>query len=115
MAGLAAEYGKDKITMIDATYLKAHRTETHLGVKKGAWTPARLDQGRYEHKAARYLRQQKTPTQLVYDRRTGQRTGIVEQPAKCRVAAWDRGCEANWFRDALKDRAIHAGIPGPKQ
>ena len=34
-AGLAAEHGEEKIVMIDATYLKAHRSATSLGVKKG--------------------------------------------------------------------------------
>jgi len=35
MAGLAAEHGERKTVMIDATYLKAHRTATSMGVKKG--------------------------------------------------------------------------------
>ena len=35
MAGLAAEHGERKTVMIDATYLKAHRAATSLGVKKG--------------------------------------------------------------------------------
>lgn len=35
MAGLAAEHGKKKTIMIDAPYLKAHRTATSLGVKEG--------------------------------------------------------------------------------
>jgi transposase len=35
MAGLAAEHGEQKTVMIDATYLKAHRTATSMGVKKG--------------------------------------------------------------------------------
>ena len=35
MTGLAAEHGEDKTVMIDATYLKAHRTATSLSVKKG--------------------------------------------------------------------------------
>ena len=35
MAGLAAHHGEKKTVMIDATYLKAHRTATSLGVKKG--------------------------------------------------------------------------------
>ena len=35
MAGLAAEHGEKKTVMIDATYLKAHRTASSLGVKKG--------------------------------------------------------------------------------
>lgn len=35
MTGLAAEHGEEKTVMIDATYLKAHRTATSTGVKKG--------------------------------------------------------------------------------
>jgi transposase len=35
MAGLAAEHSERKTVMIDATYLKAHRTATSMGVKKG--------------------------------------------------------------------------------
>ncbi|EIE51115.1 IS5 family transposase OrfA [Citreicella sp. 357] len=35
MAGLAAEHGEKKIVMIDATYLKAHRTASSPSVKKG--------------------------------------------------------------------------------
>ncbi len=35
MAGLAADHGEEKTVMIDATYLKVHRTATSMGVKKG--------------------------------------------------------------------------------
>ena len=35
MAGLAAEHGEKQTVMIDATYLKAHRTATSMGAKKG--------------------------------------------------------------------------------
>ncbi len=35
MAGLAAEHGEQKAVMIDATYLKAHRTATSMAAKKG--------------------------------------------------------------------------------
>ena len=35
MAGLAAESTETKTVMIDATYLKAHRTASSLRVKKG--------------------------------------------------------------------------------
>jgi transposase len=35
MEGLAAEGGETKTIMIDATYLKAHRTASSLRVKKG--------------------------------------------------------------------------------
>ena len=35
MMGLAAQHGEETTVMIDATYLKAHRTATSMGVKKG--------------------------------------------------------------------------------
>mgnify|MGYP001130289818 CR=1 FL=1 len=35
MAGLVAQHGEKKTVMIDATYLKAHRTASSLGAKKG--------------------------------------------------------------------------------
>ena len=35
MAGLASEAAEQKTVMIDATYLKAHRTASSLAVKKG--------------------------------------------------------------------------------
>jgi len=35
MAGLAAQSADPKTVMIDATYLKAHRTASSLRVKKG--------------------------------------------------------------------------------
>ncbi len=38
MEGLASEGGEEKVVMIDATYLKAHRTASSLRAKKGAPT-----------------------------------------------------------------------------
>ena len=35
MAGLASQHGEEKTVMIDAAYLKAHRTAISMGVKKG--------------------------------------------------------------------------------
>lgn len=35
MVGLAANHGEEKAVMIDATYLRAHRTASSLGVNKG--------------------------------------------------------------------------------
>jgi transposase len=56
MEGLASEAGVPKTVMIDATYLKAHRTATSLRSKKGAWRPARPSdrphQRWHEHQAA---------------------------------------------------------------
>jgi len=38
MEGLASEGGQEKVVMIDATYLKAHRTASSLRAKKGGPT-----------------------------------------------------------------------------
>jgi transposase len=38
MEGLASEGGEEKVIMIDATYLKAHRTASSLRAKKGGRT-----------------------------------------------------------------------------
>lgn len=35
MAGLAVEHAEEKTVMIDATYLKTHRTATSMAAKKG--------------------------------------------------------------------------------
>ncbi|EBA07162.1 transposase orfA IS5 family element [Sagittula stellata E-37] len=73
MAGLAAEHGEETTVMIDATHLKAHRTASSLGVKKGAWTPDWPNQGRHEHEAARHLRQPWPTRRPVPDSRSRQR------------------------------------------
>jgi transposase len=95
MVGLAAEHGEERTVMIDATYLKAHRTATSLGVKRGARTPDWPNQGRYEYQAARHLRQPRTPSQPVRYSRASQRlhrrAGIGEQIAQSGLAAWRSG------------------------
>lgn len=53
MAGLASEAAEQKTVMIDATYLKAHRTASSLAVKRGARSGDRENEGRAEHQAAR--------------------------------------------------------------
>ena len=57
LVGLAAEHGEEKTVMIDATYLKAHRTATSMAAKKGGRSPDRSNERRDEHEAACYLRQ----------------------------------------------------------
>ncbi len=55
MLGLSADHGEENTVMIDATYLKAHRTASSLGVKKGARTTDWLDQRWREHEATCHL------------------------------------------------------------
>ena len=52
MTGLGAKAPDNETISIEATYLKAHRTASSLGVKRGAWTPDRANKGWYEHQAA---------------------------------------------------------------
>ncbi len=52
MEGLASEATVPKTVMIDATYLKAHRTASSFGVKKGAKSTDWPDQGRHEYQIA---------------------------------------------------------------
>ena len=72
MAGLAAEHVEQTTVMIDATYLKAHRTATSMCVKKGAWTPDWKDERRHEHQAACDLRQPGATAQPLRHGRSGQ-------------------------------------------
>ena len=48
MTGLAAEAPDNKTISIDATYLKARRTASSLGLKKGGRTSDRADKGWHE-------------------------------------------------------------------
>lgn len=45
MEDLAAEGTDRKTIMIDATYLKAHRTASSLRLKRGAWQADWADEG----------------------------------------------------------------------
>jgi hypothetical protein len=84
--GLAAESAEHKTIMIDATYLKAHRTASSLRVssadqktvrglfsrRTGARTPDRPDQGRHEYEVARGRRRQWPADRVLHVGRAGQ-------------------------------------------
>ena len=74
MEGLAAPQASERRTvMIDATYLKAHRTASSLAVKRGRGTPDRAHERRYEHQAPCRYRCERPSDQFLHDRRAGQR------------------------------------------
>ena len=73
MEGLAAEGTERKTIMIDATYLKAHRTASSLRLKKGAWQTDRVDERRDEHEAACHHRQYRTSDPLLHHSWSSQR------------------------------------------
>ncbi len=77
MEGLASEGTEQKTIMIDATYLKAHRTASSLRVKKGGRRSARASdrthEGRPEHQAARCDGCEWASAEVLYDRRRSER------------------------------------------
>ena len=120
MAGLAAEHGEEKTVMIDATYLKAHRTVTSTGVKKGG--RGRLigrTKGGMNTKLHAICDSHGRPLNLFV------RAGQISDYIGARVllggllkVEWllgDRGYDADWSREALKDKGTRACIPGRKQ
>ncbi|MFT9026599.1 IS5 family transposase [Acetobacter indonesiensis] len=119
MDGLAAGKAEPQTIMIDATYLKAHRTASSLRFKKGA-------RGRL---IGRTKGGMNTKLHAVTDRNgrpldffmtAGQisdYTGAAALLDGLPPAEWmlaDRGYDADWFRNALKEKGIKPCIPGRK-
>lgn len=73
IVSLATEGADPTTIMIDATYLKAHRTACSMRPKKGAQSPDRSNKRGYEHKAARRHRCARSPDQVLHVGRTSQR------------------------------------------
>jgi transposase len=77
MEGLAAEADAPKTVMIDATYLKAHRTASTWAPKRGAsgaeGAPHRPHERWPQHEAPRRHRRRRTAHPLLPERRPGQR------------------------------------------
>lgn len=101
-------------------YLKAHRTVSSPGVKKGG--RGRLigqTRGGMNMKLRAICDSQGRPLDLFVTR--GQVSDYIGARALCARlpdADWllgDRGYDADWFREALKDKGIRACIPGRKQ
>ncbi len=112
MVGLAADHGEQTTVMIP----EGNRTATCLGVKRGARTPDRANQRRYEHETALHLRLPRTPSELVSDRWTSRDyiglRALVSSLPNVKWLLRDRGYDTDWFRDALQDKGIRACIPG---
>jgi transposase len=101
---------------------ESHRTASSLRAKKGGRRPARASdrahEGRAEHEAARRDRCQVPPAAILHDGRPGQRLHRCRSPlGQLPAAEWliaNRGYDADWFRDASKDKGIHPCITGRK-
>ena len=118
MMGLAEQAPDNKTISIDATYLKAHRTASRLGLKNGAWASDRADQGRHEHKATCRYRYSWTSSPVLYHSRSGSDcTGAAALMNSLPEADWslaDRGYDADWFREDRIDKGIRHCILGRK-
>ena len=136
MEGLASEGSQAKVVMIDATYLKAHRTASSLRAKKGGPTTGAAassaevrrsgnspgdcfpENGWAEHQAACGDRSDGRPLRFFMTAgHVSDYTGAAALLGSLPAAGWliaDRGYDADWFREALKDKGICPCIPGRK-
>ncbi len=119
MEGLSAAAVERGTVMIDATYLKAHRTALELGGKKGG--VERLigrTKGGMNTKLHAITDANGRP--LSFFMTAGQvsdYTGAAALLDSLPKAQWllaDRGYDADWFRDALREKGIKPCIPGRK-
>jgi len=117
MERLAAADAEPRIVMIDATYLKAHRTAASLRVKKGdlGRLIGRTKGGLYTklHAVAdangRPLSFFMTPGQVSDYTGTA---ALLDDLPKAQWLLGERGYDADWFRDALQAKGIQPCIPG---
>jgi transposase len=92
-AALARKGGKPHRLMIDATHLKAHRTAASLLKKDDGGRPLIM---------------------LLSGGQTSDFKGAASMLAalpRAREILGDKGCDADWFRQALAERGITACIP----
>ncbi|RJT23430.1 IS5 family transposase, partial [Chakrabartia godavariana] len=119
MEGLSGTQTERRTVMIDATYLKAHRTASSLRVKKGGL--GRLigrTKGGMNTKLHAVTDANGRPISLFMT--AGQVSDYIGAAAMLESlprAQWllgDRGYDADWFRDALQAKGITPCIPGRK-
>ena len=119
--GLADDLDEKKTLMIDATYLKVHRTATSLSVKKGGHRrlTGRTKGGMNTKLHDAICDSQGRPLNLIVN--AGQVSDYIGAPALLSslldvgLLLGDRGYDGDWFREASKDMGISPCIPGRKQ
>ncbi len=115
MEGLAAEQADCRTIMIDATYLKAHRTASSRQAQKGG--RGRLigrTKGGMNTKLHAVTDREGRPVRLfVTAGQVSDYKGALALQSQLPHANWliaDRGYDADWFRDALQDKGIRPCI-----
>ncbi|WP_140986133.1 IS5 family transposase [Asticcacaulis tiandongensis] len=119
MEGLSGAQTERRTVMIDATYLKAHRTASSLRVKRG--NVGRLigrTKGGMNTKLHAVTDANGRPISLFMTAgQVSDYTGAAALLDSLPRAKWllgDRGYDADWFRDALQAKGITPCIPGRK-
>ncbi|WP_108885921.1 IS5 family transposase [Pseudoprimorskyibacter insulae] len=119
MDGLASEKADTRTVMIDATYLKAHRTASSLRGKKGG--RGRLigrTKGGMNTKLHAVADMKGRPIRLFMTAgQVSDYTGahaLLDSLPEEKWMLGDRGYDAEWFREALKDKGMKVCIPGRK-
>jgi len=119
MTGLGAEAPDNTTISIDATYLKAHRTASSLGLKKGG--RGRLigqTKGGMNTKLHAVTDTSGRPIRFFISAdQVSDYTGAAALLSCLPDAEWllaDRGYDADWFRETLSDRGTRPCIPGRK-
>ncbi len=119
MEGLAVPQAPERKTiMIDATYLKAHRTASSLRVKRGAERLIGRTKGGMNTKLHAVTDANGRPISFfITAGQVSDYTGAAALLDELPEAQWllaDRGYDADWFRDALQEKGITPCIPGRK-
>jgi transposase len=117
---IGCEHGEQKTVMIDATYLKAHQTATSMAAeKRGRGRLIGRTKGGINTKLHAICDSRGRPLDLFVT--AGQVSDYIGARALLSTLPdvdWllgDRGYDADWFREAWKDKGIRACIPGRKQ
>ncbi len=107
MMGLATEHGEEKTVVIDATYLKSHRSATSTGKKGGRGRLIGRTKGGMNTKLHAVSDSQGRPISFFVT--AGQVSDYIGARALLSSlpnVEWllgDRGYDAEWFREALQD------------
>lgn len=118
MEGLSGAQTERRTVMIDATYLKAHRTASSLRVKKGSRATDRTHERRHEHQASRRDRCERKAHQPLHDSGSGQRLHrrcrSPGQPAPRPVASGRPRLRRRLVPGRLAGQGDHAVHPRPQ-
>ena len=120
MIGLASEATVPKTVMIDATYLEAQRTASSLGVKLGGGRGRLISRTKGGMNTKLHAVTDENGRPISFFMTAGEIsdyadvTALLSKLPAADLLLGDRGYDAEWFREALKDKGIKPCISGRK-